>query len=188
MKIQLSLLVAGLALCVVGVALIGAGESLGLPRPAPAGGLVIGIGIVMVGLDGIIRARSTEGVGVMRVTHYGWSARFRGMGFALMGLIAIAGSLVELGGKGNWQHLLGTPAGHGLIVLVLGLFALTGSGMLMAERPRGSSLLALPGRIAGALLLALGLIATATGLLMIVAPGTVEAWMRQLLGTISSSG
>lgn len=188
MKIRFSLLILGLAVCVVGVALIGAGESIGLPRPVPFGSLVIGIGVVMVGLDGIVSGRSTEGYGVTGVTHYGWSARFRGMGFALMGLVIIAGSLAELSGEGNWQRLLDTQTGHGSIALVLGLFGVIGSGMLMAEKPRGSTLLALPGRIAGALLLVLSLIAIAAGLLMIVAPEAVETLVKQLLGTIFSPG
>jgi len=167
---KISLLLIGILVCIAGVAFFGIGPKLGITHPEPFAVLIIGIGIVLIGLDGIATARSTTGSGVTRITHYGWSARLRGAGFALLGLVLAAGSVAELTGKGNWEKLLSTAPGRGFISVILGLFGMIGSGILFVHKPGRSNLTALPGRIAGVLLFCISLLFIAIGGLWIVAP------------------
>ena len=102
---KLSFLVIGILVIVAGVAFFGIGPKFGISHPEPVALFIIGIGIILIGMDGIFTARSTEGAGVMRITHYGWSARLRGAGFALLGLVIAASSMIEFTGKGNWEKL-----------------------------------------------------------------------------------
>jgi len=180
MKLRLNLILCGIIVCLVGVAFIGVGPKFGLTRPEPISGLIIGAGMMLIGLDGVFSGRSTEGYGVTGTAHYGMSARLRGAAFALLGAVICFGSLVEVSGQGNWQALLVGWRGRGVIALTIGLFGVLGSGLLFADKPRGSNWLALPGRIAGALLLPLSLIAIIVGGLMIVSPNVAESLAREI--------
>ncbi len=53
--------------------------------------------------------------------------------------------------------------------------------MLFADKPRGSNWLALPGRIAGVLLLPLSLMAIIVGALMIFSPSVAESLAKEIL-------
>jgi len=181
MKIKLRWLLFGIIVCIAGVAFIGLGPKVGVIHSEPISGLMIGAGIVLIGLDGIFSGRSTEGYGVTGVTHDGMSARLRGAAFAFLGVVICFASLVEVSGRGNWQTLLVGWRGRGVIMFTVGLFGVLGSGLLFVDKPRGSNWLALPGRIAGALLLPLSLIAIIAGGLMIVSPSVTEALTKEIL-------
>jgi hypothetical protein len=188
MSLRPSLALAGVVTAIGGVALIGILPKFGVAQPIPVGVAVIGCGLALLGLDGIITGVVTEGQGrVGRITYYGLGARLRGtMTFLLGGIIAV-GSVLDLLMPGGIAPLLDTTAGRGLAMLGIGVFAMLFGGIFLlndapvVQSPALAFVLALPGRIFGAILLLLGMTLIAAGIVAFAAPATAELLVDRLL-------
>lgn len=65
--------------------------------------------------------------------------------------------------------------------MILSLFGMIASGVLLSEKPHNSALLALPGRIAGVLLLLVSVLAFVVSVVVMTIPDTANQLIKHFL-------
>jgi hypothetical protein len=187
-------------LLVPAVALIYSGSRFGLPALVGLGTACLAAVVGMHGLDmlltkkAVFRAAGGIGYGVPREVFSGPAAQLWGLvflvGAALLLVLAFAAAFVPGGMEAFWRVALGSHLGWGLALIGLGLFvAALGLIRIMAGTAgldfgipaRAAGLLQ---RLGGAVVLLLGAGLVALGLWIALAPRTLAALARRLLGSI----
>jgi hypothetical protein len=186
---------AHLILFAVGGGLVYLGEDWGVPGATQVGIGVLGVLAAVIGMDIVIKR-----LGIFRVD--GWSNlvdAYRGVLELLWGLVFICLGLLILavvavpwfapGGVGDfWSGTLLSSTGVGVLLSVVGLMtvlnglirALAGSGRVNARRLGG--LAGVVDRSGGVLTLVFGAVLSMIGLVLLVAPGWLEAGVKAVFG------
>jgi len=152
------------------------------PWLAGVGLFSMGIGLILIGINDIVTRESVEldDAGYMTI-YRGWSAIFGGILWIVLGIAALAGAIaVFFGQQGALLQWVGKHPGIGLIGA--GLVALSFGGRMLfgAEEQKDSALpflISLPGRVFGLLLIFLGVVLLATGILEILFPSVFQGGM-----------
>jgi hypothetical protein len=184
-----------LTLLLLGGALAFAGDRLSLPVLTNLALLCIGLLMVLVGGELIVTKRAVFALGGLAYTQgkevfEGLAAQLWGVLFLGLGMLVILFTLARWFApyvlKSYWSTLQGTPAGVGLALFGLGVMAVLYGAIRLLAGSAGLDLGALTGlsnfldRMAGAVVLLIGLGLVLVGLLLIVAPGIVFALIEQL--------
>jgi hypothetical protein len=173
--------------------LIGAGSSLQIQRHDPLGGLLIGLGVILWGLDGVETGewrmpRAPQGW----ITHFGWSARLRGAATALLGSTVATAGAMELSRPGGWEQFVGEPAGKGIFVRGVGLMGVLKSRILLVSRLEGVEsralryVLTLLVRFLGMILLLVSGATIVVGILRLTTPHSLEGIGRLVFSWLAS--
>ena len=149
---------------------------------AGSGLLSLGIGLILIGINDIVTRESVEQDDAGYITTYrGWSAIFGGILWIVLGIAVLVGAIaVFFGQQGALLQWVGKHPGIGLIGA--GLVALSFGGRMLfgAEEQKDSALpflISLPGRVFGLLLIFLGVVLLATGILEILFPSVFQGGM-----------
>lgn len=182
-------------LLLLGGALAFAGDRLSLPLLTNLALLCVGLLMVLVGGELIVTKRAVFALGGWTYTQGKevfeglaaqlWGVLFLGLGI-LMILFTLAKWIAPSTTKSYWSTLQSTPAGLGLILMGFGAMAVLYGGIRLLAGSAGLDLGLLTGlsnfldRMAGAVVLLIGLGLALVGFLLIVAPGIVFAIIEQL--------
>lgn len=182
-------------LLLLGGALAFAGDRLSLPVLTNLALLCIGLLMALVGGELIVTKRAVFALGGWTYTQgkevfEGLAAQLWGVLFLGLGMLAILLTLARWFApymlKSYSSSLQGTPAGSGLALFGLGVMAVLYGGIRLLAGSAGLDLGALTGlsnfldRMAGAVVLLVGLGLVLVGFLLIAAPGIVFALIEQL--------
>ena len=167
-----------------------AGEKFSLPILTNVALLGVGLLMILVGGELIITKRAEFALGgwaytQAKETFKGLAAQLWGVLFLGLGLLATLVTLVRwifpAAASSFWNSLQGTPAGLGLVLTGLGLAAILYGIIRLLAGSAGVDLGRLTGlsnildRMAGAVVVLVGLALAFFGLLLIAAPGVVWA-------------
>lgn len=184
-----------LILFAVGGGLVYLGQEWAVPGATEIGTACIGLLMIVGGIDiilqrvAVLRAEGWVQAGIVD-TYSGMAEILWGIVFSCLGALVLAAVLrtwLQPAGAGDFlKNLLDTPTATGAILATIGLMtvlnglirALAGSGTVSPKRWGGAALLL--DRLAGVLVLLVGMGLSAAALMLLVAPGFVSATLERI--------